>query len=69
MTGPFVRTRGGLLVVLVVLTAVGFELRTLAAMLFGVDLPAVPYMLAVLVVVAIAGVLMEVSRTSAATGQ
>jgi CHASE2 domain-containing sensor protein len=69
MTGPFVRTRGGLLVVLVVLTAVGFELRTLAAMLFGVDLPAVPYMLAVLVIVAVVGVLMEVSRTSAATGQ
>jgi hypothetical protein len=69
MTRPFVRTRGGLLVVLVVLAAVGFELRTVAAMLFGVDLPAAPYLLAVLVAVAAAGVLMEFSRSTSATGQ
>jgi predicted tellurium resistance membrane protein TerC len=65
MTRPFVRTRGGLLVALVVLTAVGFELRTVAAMLFGLEIPAEPYMLAVLLVVAVAGVLMEFSRSTA----
>lgn len=69
MSRPAVRTRGGLLVTLVVLTAVGFELRTVASMLFGVDLPAAPYMLVVLVAVAVIGVLLEFSRTTDAAGQ
>lgn len=64
MSGPLVKTRGGLFVALVVLTAIGIELRTVAAMLFGIELPFGPYVLAVLLAVALAGVLLEYSRTA-----
>jgi hypothetical protein len=59
-----VRTRGGLLVGLVVMAVIGFELRTVLGMLFGVDLPATPYIVVMIAILSIIGVLLDVSRTA-----
>ncbi|MEF8886232.1 MAG: hypothetical protein V5A30_00380 [Haloarculaceae archaeon] len=61
---PPVRTRGGLLVAVVVGLVLWFEARTVAGMFFGVTLPPVPYMLAGLVVVGALAVVADVTRTS-----
>ena len=55
MTGttPFAGTRGGLLVALVVGAVIGFELRTVFGMLLGIDLPVGPYVVGVIVVLAV----------------
>lgn len=65
MTLPsFVRTRGGMLVGLVMLGAIGFELRTVAGMLFGVDLPAAPYFIGMVALLSIIGVYLDVTRST-----
>ncbi|MEF8783483.1 MAG: hypothetical protein V5A39_10975 [Haloarculaceae archaeon] len=69
MNGPPVKTRGGLLVVLVVLAALGFELRTVIAMLFGIRIPTGPYVLALLLVLAAIAVVAELSRTTVSDTQ
>lgn len=69
MNRPLVKTRGGLLVVLVVMVAVGFELRTVAGMLFGIEIPIGPYVLALVLVVAAVGILAELSRSAPGTEQ
>jgi amino acid transporter len=69
MNRPLVKTRGGLLVVLVVLAALGFELRTVVGMLFGVSVPMGPYVLALLLVLAAIGVVAELSRTTVSDKQ
>lgn len=58
-TTPFARTRGGLLVALVVGAVIGFELRTVFGMLLGVDLPVGPYVVAVLGVLAVFAMLAD----------
>lgn len=69
MKGPLVKTRGGLLVVLVVVAALGFELRTVIGMLFGIRVPTGPYVLGLLVVLAAIAVVAELSRTSVSDKQ
>jgi hypothetical protein len=61
---PPVRTRGGLLVAVVVGLVLWFEARTVAGMFFGVTLPPVPYMLAGVVVVGALAILADITRTS-----
>lgn len=51
-TTPFARTRGGILVGTVVVGIIAFEIRTVLGMLFGIDVPLEPYVIAVLVVLA-----------------
>jgi hypothetical protein len=70
-TPRVVQTRGGLLVGLVIMAVIGFELRTVVGMLFGVDIPATPYVIAMIALLSIVGVLIDVSRTakSEATGR
>jgi hypothetical protein len=62
-----VRTRGGLLVMLVVFAVIGFELRTVIGMLFGVSLPATPYFMAVVGLLALVGIAADILRSSAAS--
>ena len=64
MSGPLVKTRGGLLVMLIVIGAVGFELRTVMAMLLGIHVPTGLYVLGLLVVLAAVAVVAELSRTT-----
>ncbi len=64
MTIPqFVRTRGGMLVGLVVIAAIGFELRTVLGMFFGIDLPATPYIVALIGIVSVIGIVLDISRS------
>jgi hypothetical protein len=53
------------------MAVIGFELRTVVGMLFGVDIPATPYVIAMIALLSIVGVLIDVSRTakSEATGR
>jgi hypothetical protein len=59
-----VRTRGGLLVGLVMMGAIGFELRTVIGMLFGVDVPAAPYFVGMVAILSIVGVYLDVARST-----
>lgn len=61
---PPVRTRGGLLVAVVVGVVLWFEARTVVGMFFGITLPPIPYMLAGLVVVGALAIVADVTRTS-----
>lgn len=69
MNRPLVKTRGGLLVVLIVIGAVGFELRTVIAMLLGIRVPTGPYVLGLLLVLAAIGMVAELSRTTVSDKQ
>jgi hypothetical protein len=62
---PIVKTRGGLLIALVFMGAIGFELRTVVGMFLGIDIPAEPYFVALLAIVSVFGVLADLSRTRA----
>lgn len=55
--------RGGLLVGLVFLAAVGFELRTVLGMIFGIDVPTGPYFALVALVVVAVGLWYEFRRS------
>jgi hypothetical protein len=59
-----VRTRGGMLVGLVVIAAIGFEIRTVLGMFFGIDLPATPYVVVMIAILSIIGILLDISRTT-----
>lgn len=60
---PAIRTRGGLLIAIVFIGAIGFELRTVVGMFFGIDIPAEPYFVALLAIVSVIAVLADLSRT------
>lgn len=59
----FIQTRGGMLVGLVMLGAIGFELRTVVGMIFGISLPVVPYVIVLVALLSIFGVVADVART------
>jgi uncharacterized membrane protein len=59
-----VRTRGGMLVGLVVIAAIGFEIRTVLGMFFGIDLPATPYLIVMIGILSVIGIILDLSRTS-----
>jgi hypothetical protein len=61
---PPVRTRGGMLVAVVVGLVLWFEARTVAGMFLGVTLPPVPYMLAGVAVVGALALAADITRTS-----
>lgn len=63
MSAP-VRTRGGLLVGVVVALVVWFELRTVVGMFFGLTLPPVPYMIGGIVLVGILALVADALRTA-----
>ena len=64
-----VRTRGGLLIAIVMTGVVWFELRTVVGMLLGVDIPAVPYLIAGLVVISALAVFADLSRSEVDQGR
>jgi chromate transport protein ChrA len=59
-----VRTRGGLLVGLVVAAVIGWELRTVLGMLVGFDVPMTPYLIAMIGLLSVLGVVLDVFRSS-----
>lgn len=59
---PLVRTRGGLLVGLVIAGAIGFEIRTVLGMIFGIDLPATPYLIVMIALLSVFGVVADIYR-------
>ncbi|MFB6297645.1 MAG: CbaC protein [Salinirussus sp.] len=67
MNAPEVRSRGGLLVWLVVAIVVGFEARTAAGMFLGIDIPAVPYVLGLLTVAGLATMALDLVRSTGAS--
>lgn len=58
-----VRTRGGLLVGLVVTAVIGFEIRTVLGILIGFDVPATPYILVMIGLLSIIGIVVDVFRS------
>jgi hypothetical protein len=65
MSKPWlVRTRGGLFVGLVMLAAIGFELRTVLGMLVGFEVPMTPYLIVMIALVSIIGVVLDVFRST-----
>lgn len=65
MTVPqFVRTRGGMLVGLVIIAAIGFEIRTILGMFLGIDLPATEYVIVLIGVLSVIGIIFDISRTT-----
>jgi len=59
-TTPFARTRGGILVAIIVGGVIAFEIRTVLGMLFGIDVPLTPYVIAVLVVLGVFAFLADI---------
>ena len=59
-----VRTRGGLLVGLVVAAVIGWELRTVLGMVVGFDVPMTPYLIAMIGLLSVLGVVLDVFRSS-----
>jgi hypothetical protein len=65
MKSPFqVRTRGGLLVGLIVTAVIGFELRTVLGMLIGFDVPMTPYLIVMVGLLSVIGIVLDVFRTT-----
>jgi hypothetical protein len=64
MSGPIAKTRGGLLVGLIVLGGVLNELRTVLAWLFGIHIPSGQYVLGLLLVLVTVAVVAELSRST-----
>lgn len=62
----FARTRGGMLVGLVVMAAIGFEIRTVLGHIFGIDTPATEYVIVMIALLSIVGVIMDVTRSTEA---
>lgn len=58
------RTRGGMLVGLVVVAAIGFEIRTVLGMFFGIDLPATPYLIVLIGILSVIGIIIDLSRST-----
>lgn len=59
-----VRTRGGLLVMFVVVSVLFFELRTAAGMFLGIDIPALPYFVGVLALLVVLTILADIDRAT-----
>ncbi len=64
-----VRTRGGLLVGLVMMAAIGFELRTVLGMLIGLEVPMTPYLIVMIGLLSVLGVILDVFRSNSDTAQ
>lgn len=65
MSKPWiVRTRGGLFVGLVMMAAIGFELRTVLGMLIGFDVPMTPYLIVMVGLLSVLGVILDVFRSN-----
>ena len=60
----FARTRGGMLVGLVVVAAIGFEIRTVLGMFFGIDLPATPYLIVLIGILSVIGIVLDLTRST-----
>lgn len=70
MSKPWiVRTRGGLLVGLVMMGAIGFELRTVLGMLIGLEVPMTPYLIVMIGLLSAVGVILDVYRSENQTAQ
>jgi hypothetical protein len=70
MSKPWiVRTRGGLLVGLVMMAAIGFELRTVLGMLVGLEVPMTPYLIVMIGLLSALGVILDVYRSENQTAQ
>ncbi|WP_340100699.1 hypothetical protein [Salinibaculum salinum] len=70
MSKPWIiRTRGGLLVGLVMMAAIGFELRTVFGMLIGLEVPMTPYLLVMIGLLSALGVILDVFRSNSETAQ
>lgn len=70
MSKPWiVRTRGGLLVGLVMMAAIGFELRTVLGMLIGLEVPMTPYLIVMIGLLSVLGVVLDVFRSNSDTAQ
>ena len=64
MSAPwFIRTRGGLLVGLVMMAVIGFELRTVLGMLIGFDVPMTPYLIVMIGLLSVLGIILDVFRS------
>jgi hypothetical protein len=65
MNKPWIiRTRGGLLVGLVMMAVIGFELRTVLGMLVGFEVPMTPYLILMIGLLSALGVILDVFRSS-----
>ena len=65
MSKPWIiRTRGGLLVGLVMMAVIGFELRTVLGMLIGLEVPMTPYLILMIGLLSALGVILDVFRSS-----
>jgi hypothetical protein len=53
-----------MLVGLVVVAAIGFEIRTVLGMFFGIDLPATPYLIVLIGVLSVIGIIIDLSRST-----
>lgn len=60
------QTRGGMFVALVILGAIGWEIRTVLGMFFGIDLPATPYLIIMIALLSVFGVVADVYRSAEA---
>jgi hypothetical protein len=70
MSKPWVvRTRGGLFVGLVMMAAIGFELRTVLGMLVGFDVPMTPYLIVMIGLLSVLGVVLDIFRSREQTAQ
>jgi hypothetical protein len=70
MSKPWiVRTRGGLLVGLVMMAAIGFELRTVLGMLIGFEVPMTPYLIVMIGLLSALGVILDVFRSNSEAAQ
>jgi len=68
MSKPWiVRTRGGLLVGLVMMAAIGFELRTVLGMLIGLEVPMTPYLIVMIGLLSALGVALDILRSTGET--
>lgn len=61
------QTRGGMFVALVVVGAIGWEMRTVLGMFAGIDLPALPYLIGMIALLSVFGVVADVYRSAEAT--
>lgn len=70
MSKPWlIRTRGGLLVGLVMMAAIGFELRTVLGMLIGFEVPMTPYLIVMIGLLSVLGVVLDVFRSRSQSTQ
>ncbi|WP_302081186.1 hypothetical protein [Salinibaculum rarum] len=64
-----IQTRGGMLVGLVMMGAIGFELRTVLGMLIGLEVPMTPYLMVMIGLLSALGVILDVFRSNSEAAQ